>query len=545
MAASTHATDLSQLPTALIDHATSIGDWIIVLPVVLCLIGGALLLVMRTARFGQAGFAILVTIGVILTDATLLLRTIEGPVSMTMGKWLPPFGIAFTADVLSASFALAAAVATLAVLFYTQPEVEPREIRHGFHALVLLMLAGVSGAFLTGDIFNLYVWFEVMLIASFGLMIMGGRKIQLDAAIKYGFLNFLATTFFLIALGYLYGLVGTLNMSDIVRAAADAPKVPMAAIASLMLLAFGMKAAAFPVNAWLPASYHAPDAGVSALFAGLLTKVGAYTLLRILVALMPGTRDWLGPVLVFVATTTLILAPLGALAQTNLRRALGFFVIGGVGAILAGLALGTTRGVAGGAVYAFNSMLVMTAFYLVAGLVERTTGEMDTRHMGGLYAVNSPLSIGFLILVFAAAGLPPSFAFWPKLLLVEGSIEAGEYWVLSAVLINSILTSIAGARLWAHIFWRQGRYGPHSEEPNDRLKPLSAARWGFSAVPAGALIVIVTVLGLWPNPVFNAGRLAALGLIDPAPYIAATELAPIETPEPDDAATDGHEEAAQ
>ena len=526
MAANAHAPDLTQLPTALIDHATPISQWIVVMPVVLCLMGGALLLVLRQVRSGHAVLAILVTIGVIVSDAVLLMRTLDGPVSMTMGKWLPPFGIAFTADVLSASFALAAAVATLAVLFYTQAELRTQEIRYGFHALVLLMLAGVSGAFLTGDIFNLYVWFEVMLIASFGLMIMGGRKIQLDAAVKYGFLNFLATTFFLISLGYLYGLTGTLNMADIIIATAEAPKVPMAAIASLMLLAFGMKAAAFPVNAWLPASYHAPDPGISALFAGLLTKVGAYVLLRILVALMPGTREWLGPVFVVIACATLVIAPLGALAQTNLRRALGFFVIGGIGAILAGLAIGTPTGIQGAAVYAFNSMLTMTAFYLVAGLVERATGEMDTRFMGGLYAVNSPLSIGFLVLVFAAAGLPPSLAFWPKLMLVEGSVEAGQNWVLAAVLINSILTSIAGTRLWAHIFWRQGRAGPHSEQPNDRLVPLGARYWGFAAIPAGALVVAITLLGLWPNPIFMAGRLAATGLVDTKPYIEATELAP-------------------
>ncbi len=528
MAVSEHTTDLTNLPTALIDHATAIGDWVLILPVVLGLMGGAFLLVMRKSHNGQAAFAILVTIGIVLSDATLLMRTLDGPVSMTMGKWLPPFGISFTADVMSAAFALAAALATLAVLFYTQPNVEPREVRHGFHSLVLLLLAGVSGAFLTGDIFNLYVWFEVMLIASFGLMIMGGRKIQLDAAIKYGFLNFLATTFFLIGLGFLYGLVGTLNMSDIVRAAAEAPKVPMTAIAALLLLAFGIKAAAFPVNAWLPASYHAPDAGVSALFAGLLTKVGAYVLLRVLIALMPASRDLMEPVLMVIAAGTLVLAPMGALAQTNLRRALGFFVIGGVGAILAGLALGTTRGVAGGAIYAFNSMLVMTAFYLISGLIERMTGETDTRQMGGLYAVNTPVSIGFIILVFAVAGLPPSFAFWPKLLLVEGSLESGAYWLLAAILVNSILTSIAGTRLWAHIFWRQGRFGPHSEVPNDRLKPLSRARKGFSLIPTGALILAVALLGLWPNPVFHAGKIAARGLIAPTAYIEATGLAPLD-----------------
>ena len=526
MAASSHATDLTNLPTALIDHATPIGDWILILPVVLCLMGGALLLVLRKSQLGQAGFAILVTIGVVMADAALLLRTLEGPVSMTMGKWLPPFGIAFTADVLSASFALAAALATLAVLFYTQPDLEKREIQYGYHALILLLLAGVSGAFLTGDIFNLYVWFEVMLIASFGLMIMGGRKIQLDAAVKYGFLNFLATTFFLIGLGFLYGLLGTLNMSDIVQAAPEAPVVPMTAIAALFLLAFGMKAAAFPVNAWLPASYHAPDAGTSALFAGLLTKVGAYVLLRIMVALLPASRDVLEPVLMVIAIGTLVLAPLGALAQTNLRRALGFFVIGGVGAILAGLALGSMRGVAGGAIYAFNSMLVMTAFYLMAGLVEKLTGETDTRQMGGIYAVNTPLSIGFLILVFAVAGLPPSFAFWPKLLLVEGSLAGGAYWLLAAVLINSLLTSIAGARLWAHIFWRQGRAGDQSEVPNDHLRPLTPASWGFSVLPTGALIVAVAVLGLWPGPIFTAGGKAAAGLLQTDAYVEATELAP-------------------
>lgn len=512
------------LPKSMIDMATSIGDWVIILPVVLCLIGGAFLLMMRSSRNGQAGLAILITVAVIVCDFELLIRTLDGPVSMTMGKWLPPFGISFTADVLSAGFALAAALATLVVMLYMQPELETREIRYGFYPLVLLLLGGVSGAFLTGDLFNLYVWFEVLLIASFGLMIMGGRKIQLDAAVKYGFLNFLATTFFLIGLGFLYGLLGTLNMADIVRAAAAAPAVPMTAIAALFLLAFGMKAAAFPVNAWLPASYHAPDAGVSALFAGLLTKVGAYALLRILITLMPASREWLEPALMVIAIATLVIAPFGAISQTNLRRALGFIVIGGIGSVLAGLTIATTRGVAGGAIYAFNSMLTMTAFYLIAGLVERLTGETDTRFMGGIYAVNSPISIGFLLLVFTVAGLPPSLGFWPKLLLVEGSVETGSYYLLAAILLNSILTTIAGTRLWAHIFWRQGRLGEQSEVPNDRLQPLRPAQWRWSVIPTGALVLVVVLMGLWPGPILSAGRQAALGLINPAFYIQATGL---------------------
>ncbi|NGP18655.1 hypothetical protein G5575_14240 [Devosia chinhatensis] len=184
---------------------------------------------------------------------------------MTMGRWLPPFGISLTADLFSAAFALAASAVSLIVLLYAEIDGGRDSKRDDFHAMVLLLLAGVTGAFLTGDLFNLYVWFEVMLIASFGLIVQGTKPIQLDGAVKYGFLNFLATTFFLMALGLLYGLLGTLNMADIMRVAPLADPGAMAGVAALLLLAFGMKAAAFPVNAWLPASYHTPSAAVSAL----------------------------------------------------------------------------------------------------------------------------------------------------------------------------------------------------------------------------------------------------------------------------------------
>lgn len=513
------------IPKAMIDAATASSEWIIVLPVLLGLFGGAFLLVLHNQRRSQATFAVLVTLTIVVCDILLLGRTLDGgPVSMTMGRWLAPFGISFTADVLSAAFALAAAVVTLVVILYMQPQVQARDIRYGIYPLTLLLLAGVSGAFLTGDLFNLYVWFEVMLIASFGLLIMGGRKIQLDAAVKYGFLNFLATTFFLAALGFLYGLLGTLNMADIVGAAAKAPPAPMAAIAALLLLAFGMKAAAFPVNAWLPASYHAPDPAISALFAGVLTKVGAYALLRSLIALMPTARDFLDPAITTIAVLTLVIAPMGAIAQTNLRRALGFLVIGGVGSIIAALALPDLRGVAGGSIYAFNSMLAMTALYLLAGLIERMTGTDDTRSMGGVYAVNSPLSIAFFILVIAAAGLPPTLGFWPKLLLVEASISANSNFLLVAILLNSILTTIAGSRLWAHIFWRQGREGPHSEELNDRLRALSGADWRWSFMPTAGLVAFLLLAGILPNFIISAGREAAAGLLDTGRYVSAVGL---------------------
>ena len=509
------------LPPAMIDTVTAAADWIIVLPLVLCLMGAALTVMLRKA--GNLAFvaAALVICAAIACEVTLLLRVFEaGPVSMTMGKWLPPFGISFAADLFGTGFALAASVVTLVVLIYAEAERGPG-MADNFHAMVLLLLAGVIGSFLTGDLFNLYVWFEVMLIASFGLMVIGGRPLQLDGAVKYGFLNFLATSFFLLALGLLYGLLGTLNMADILRVAPQANPAAMAGIAAIMLLAFGMKAAAFPVNAWLPASYHTPPAAISALFAGLLTKVGAYALLRSLVVLLPASRDLLEPVLVAITIGTLLIAPLGAIAETNLRRAIGFLVIGGVGAILVGIAVPSSSGISGAGFYVLHAILTMTALYLVAGLIERETGAADTRGMGGLYAAGAPLSILFLVLILATAGVPPLLGFWPKLLLLQAVLEQGGWsgWLLvGSLLVNAVLTLIAGSRLWAHIFWRPAPDGAILR--NDRTP---GARIGLGVT--ALLVVAIAAAGLWPNALFEISAAGAADMIDPSRYVEAIGLA--------------------
>ena len=508
-----------ELPQAMIETATAAADWVVVLPLVLCLMGAAATLMLRRAGGLTFVFAVLIVVAVIACEVTLLLRVLDsGPLSMTMGKWLPPFGISFAADIFGAGFALTAAAVTLVVLIYAQGERGVEDGRDGFHSMVLLLLAGVTGSFLTGDLFNLYVWFEVMLIASFGLIVLGGRPAQLDGAVKYGFINFLATTFFLLALGLLYGVLGTLNMADILQVAPQANPAAMAGIAALLLLAFGMKAAAFPVNAWLPASYHTPPAVISALFAGLLTKVGIYAMLRSMVVLLPGSRDLLEPVLVVITVLTLLIAPLGAIAETNLRRAIGFFVIGGVGSVLAGIAVPSLAGVSGAGFYVFHAILTMTAFYLVAGLIESSTGETDTRRMGGLYAASTPLSVLFFVLVLATAGVPPFLGFWPKLLLLQAGLGEGDWMgglVATALVINAVLTLIAGSRLWSHIFWRSA--------PEGSARPAQAHWLRFGAT--GALVAVVVAAGLWPNGLFEALRLGAPDLLDPSRYVAAIGLA--------------------
>ena len=520
------------MPGVLQQNAIAAADWLVILPVILALCGAAVLVVLSSVRDLAWGLAIAATATIALVDAALLVRVLDiGPVAMTMGNWLPPFGISFVADIAGAAFALAAAVVVLLLLVYLRMDLPDRARRDGIYPLILLLLAGVSGSFLTGDLFNLYVWFEVMLISSFGLMALGGRNIQLDGTVKYGFLNFLATTIFLIALGLVYGLLGTLNMADIIGAAPAANPGALTGIAALMLLAFGMKAAAFPVNAWLPASYHAPPPGISALLAGLLTKVGVYALLRSLAMILPASRDLLDPVLAVAAIGTLVLGPLGAIAETNLRRALGFFVIGGIGACLAGLALDGEAGLAGASTYVLHAMLTITGLYMVAGLIEAATGETGTRAMGGLYAAQPLLAILFFVLILAVAGVPPFLGFWPKLLLVEAGIGRwsgdGDGLALAlwlAVLANALLTLIAGTRLWAHVFWRAGREGAEAESQPADLRPLDERHRWFGLGSAALLTGLVAALGLVPEPLMAFGRLAAAALIDPAAYIAATAL---------------------
>lgn len=237
--------------------------------------------------------------------------------------------------------AFTAAVAALAGGIYALADIGESGRRYGFFPLLMLLMAGVTGAFLTGDIFNLYVWFEVLLISSFGLIILGSEREQIDGALKYAVLNLIATTLFLVGVGILYAAFGTLSMADIAAKAGDLRgTAPLMTLASLFLLAFGMKAAAFPVNFWLPAAYHTPRIVVSALFAGLLTKVGIYALIRVMVMLLPMERQELSPVIALAAAATIVVGALGALAENDIRRLFGYVVISGIGNMLAGVALG-------------------------------------------------------------------------------------------------------------------------------------------------------------------------------------------------------------
>ncbi|MDS1134587.1 Na+/H+ antiporter subunit D [Nitratireductor indicus] len=511
------AAETVDLSHAMVTAPVSAGDWLVIAPVAIPIVVGAILLMVRHETRLHASLAIGGLLVTLATNVGLLSRVLaDGPQVMTMGRWLPPFGITFAADALGASLALVATLVATVCAIYAQKDIEATGRRYGFYPFMFLMMAGVGGSFLTGDIFNLYVWFEVFVISSFGLLILGSTHRQLDGATKYAILNLVGTTLFLIATAYLYGIFGTLNMADIARKA-DAMRDtgPMMTLAVLYLLAFGMKAAAFPVNFWLPASYHTPRIVTAALFGGILTKVGVYSLLRVLVMLFPVERAELSGVIAWVAAATMVLGIVGALAQSDLRRVLGFVVISGVGVMLAGLALGTQEGLTGTILYAFHSVLAMTALYLLAGVMNELGGTYSLHDLSGLYRKSPLIAALALLIVLAVAGLPPASGLWPKVLLVRASIDAGLPWLSFAILLTGLLTTIALGKVYILTIWRQ------KEPAEEGAAAASVPMPGVGYASLIMLAVPVLLLGLYPEPFIRIAETAADGLINSSAYIGA------------------------
>ncbi|MDR9775323.1 Na+/H+ antiporter subunit D [Rhizobium hidalgonense] len=499
------------LSAALITAPVPIGHWLAILPVAHCITLGAVLLMLRAYPRLQAWLAISGLAVLALIDAALLAKVVaEGPLTMVMGRWLPPFGIAFTVDLFGALMAFTSALVALAAGIYALADIGESGRRYGFFPLLMLLMAGVSGAFLTGDVFNLYVWFEVLLISSFGLIILGSERQQIDGALKYAVLNLIATTLFLIGVGILYAVFGTLNMADIASKARDLrATAPLMTLASLFLLAFAMKAAAFPVNFWLPAAYHTPRIVVSALFAGLLTKVGIYALIRVLVMLLPIERAELSPLIALAAAATILVGALGALAENDIRRLFGYVVISGIGNMLAGVALGGTGGGISGAVfYALHSMVLMTALYLTAGEIARRGGGFLLSALGGLYRQSGGFTALSLVLFLAACGLPPFSGFWPKVILVKASLDLDAWWLAAVILGGGFLTTIAFGRLFLLVYWRPA---PAAGVP-------SPAVWR-TGLPLAALTALVVGFGILPEQLLALSQSAAAGLADPRAYL--------------------------
>jgi multicomponent Na+:H+ antiporter subunit D len=495
---------------------------LLVLPIVLPVTTAALCLLFW--RFGAVQRA-LATVGAaaLLGSSLALLAAVrrEGMLVLQLGNWPAPFGITLVADLFSAIMTVLAAVIGLAVVVYSLATIDIRREAFGYYPFLHILLMGVCGCFLTGDLFNLYVWFEVMLMASFVLLALGGERGQLEGAVKYVTLNLVASTFFLSALGLLYGMVGTLNMADVARQLGEVGRPGLVStLAMLFLAAFGIKAALFPFFFWLPASYHTPPVAVSAIFAGLLTKVGVYSLIRVFTLLFVQDVGYTHSLILVISGLTMVTGVLGAVAQNEFRRILSFHIISQVGYMVMGLALFTPLALAGSIFYIIHHIIVKTNLFLASGVVLRRCGTLELSRLGGLYQRAPVLALLFLIPAFSLAGLPPLSGFWAKLLLVRGGLEAGSYPIVATALGVGLLTLFSMTKIWGKAFWGEppAAGGGHAATTAARLPLLDRLSL---YLPMTALALLTVAIGLLAQPVFEISLQAAQQLLDPRIYIHA------------------------
>ncbi len=490
----------------------------IVAPIVIPLATATLLVLGFSTPRRQHAVAVAGTFALAVAAVALLLGVErEGILVLQAGGWAAPFGITLVADRLGVAMVMVTAIIGLASVVFAAGEVDESRMRFGFAPLVQVLLAGVCGAFLTGDVFNLYVWFEVMLIASFALLAIGGGREQLDGALKYVALNLISTLMFLSGAGLLYGMAGSLNMADLNQRLPGLGQPGLvAAVAVMFLLAFGIKAALFPVFSWLPASYHTPPVAVSALFAGLLTKVGVYALIRFFTIIFPREQLGLDGVLVVVAALTMVTGVLGAAAQSEFRRILGFHIVSQVGYMVMGLALGSPLALAGAIFYTLHHIIVKSNLFLLSGVSKRLSGSFELSRSGGLYTRAPLVAALFLIPAFSLAGFPPLSGFWSKLLLIQAGIELEQWWVVAVLVIVGLLTVYSMTKIWAEAFWKA-----HPDGDDAWREPLVGRERALLLAPVIALALITVAIGLWPAPLFEFARAAAADLLDPTAYVTA------------------------
>ena len=491
--------------------------WLLAGPIVLPLAAAALTRILPRGSALQRTFSLGSALGLLGLSVTLLASVWRnGILAAQIGDWPAPFGITLVADHLGAAMVAVTAVVGVATVLFSFADLGTKGLAEGFHPSLHALLAGVCGAFLAGDIFNLYVWFEVMLISSFALLALGGTRAQLDGAVRYAALNLLATTMLLTGIGLLYGLTGTLNMADLhLRVQEVENQGLLTVVAVVFIVAFGIKSAVFPLFFWLPASYHTPKVSVSAVFSGLLTKVGVYSLMRVFTLIFTQDVGYTHQILLWTAGLTMVTGVLGAAAQNELRRILSFHIISQIGYMVLGVALFTPLGLIGGIFYILHHIIVKTNLFFVAGAARRIGGSANLKTLGGLYKEDPLLAGLFLIPALSLAGFPPLSGFWAKFLLIEASVETQNYVIAAVALAVGLLTAYSMTKIWVQGFWKARP--PETRRP----RPLTPGRRRYMLGPIAGLAAVTLAIGLYMQPLYSLAERAATELMDPSGYVRA------------------------
>lgn len=457
----------------------------------------------------------------------------SGVAAVEIGGWAAPVGISLVVDRLSALMLVVSSLITLAVLLYASAQGVIGQDQGGpvsiFHPTFLVLVAGVSNAFLAGDLFNLFVGFEILLTSSYVLLTLGGTEQRIRAGITYVVVSVVSSVIFLIAIAMIYAATGTVNMADLAVKLGELPSDLQMLLHVLLLVGFGIKAAVFPLSFWLPDSYPTAPAPVTAVFAGLLTKVGVYAMIRTETLLFPG--EHVNDMLMVSAALTMVVGILGALAQTDLKRILSFILVSHIGYMVFGLALATQVGLTATVYYVGHHITVQTALFLVTGLIEQRAGTANIDRLGSLAKVSPLIGVLFLLPALNLGGIPPLSGFFGKVGLLRGGVQDGgplAYTLVGVSVLVSLLTLLVLVRAYTRAFWRKVEDVEHPTPQlvaayervtarGKRLKPLSMGL----VLPTAGLVVMTLAFTVFAGPLYDLADRAATDMLDRTPYISA------------------------
>jgi multicomponent Na+:H+ antiporter subunit D len=488
---------------------------LVAVPVLVPLTAAALMLI-SSSTVVQRCISLIALLASLAASTRVLVDTwLDGPVKVVrLGGWPGEFAITMVADRLASIMVVVALMVVLAVLVYAMGQGGADEKSPFYHPVYMVMSAGISQAFLAGDLFNLFVAFEILLMASYVLLTLEGSNAQIRSGTSYVVLNVIESMVLVVTVGLIFAATGTVNMAELPERLATLPDGVRMGLQLLLLLAFGIKAAVFPLFFWLPDSYPTAPSSVSAVFAGLLTKVGVYCLIRVQTLLFPGELDGL---VMVVGALTMFIGVVGAVSHSDMKRILSFHIISQIGYMVFGLGVGGPVAVAATIFYLIHHIPVKTSLFLVEGIIERDSGSSSLTSVSGLARRSPFLAVLFLVPALSLAGLPPLSGFLAKFAIVRAGLDEGRYLGVAVAIVVSLLTLVSMVKIWVGAFWGD-------VEPVDRVGVIGLLR-RQPLMALGTTIVVAASLAiaLAAGPFYEFAAKAARQTLDVASYVSAVK----------------------
>lgn len=485
----------------------------LVLPIAAPLLGAALSMLVKQLLIQRLISFVALSISLVSSIVVVAKVAIDDEIVVSrLGGWPSQIAITLVADRLAALMLIVSISIVALVLVYSIGQQASDEHSAAYHPVYLVLAAGIAQAFLAGDLFNLFVAFEMLLVASYVLLTLEGTNKQIRSGVTYVVLNVVESTILLLGIGLVFAATGTVSMAELPARLATLPDGVQMGLNLLLLVAFGIKAAVFPLYFWLPDSYPSAPSSMTAVFAGLLTKVGVYTIIRTETLLFPGGQSTL---LLIIAGFTMIVGVLGAISHAQMKRVLSFHIVSQIGYIILGVGLGTQAALAATVFYLLHHIPVKTSLFLVEGIIERETGSSAFDDIDGLAKRSGFLAVLFIIPALSLAGLPPFSGFLAKFAIVRAGFENGNYTIIAVAIVGSLLTLVSMTKIWMGLFWGEVRPVPPSDKVGIMRHHKIMSATSISLV--GATLVIAVLAG----PLYDFSVGAADQLFDPSQYVKA------------------------